>query len=38
MGLQRRMGGLWQRWQPSHALVMIPLALILVITVIDILV
>ncbi|WP_330280705.1 serine/threonine-protein phosphatase [Streptomyces sp. NBC_00056] len=32
------MGGLWQRWQPSHALVMIPLALILVITVIDILV
>ncbi|MCX4648724.1 MULTISPECIES: SpoIIE family protein phosphatase [unclassified Streptomyces] len=38
VGLRRRLGGLWQRWQPSHALVMLPLALIVVITVVDILV
>ncbi|MEK0097826.1 PP2C family protein-serine/threonine phosphatase [Streptomyces sp. A475] len=38
MGLRRRSGGLWQRWQPSHALVMLPLALIVVITVVDFLV
>ncbi|MFB7168524.1 PP2C family protein-serine/threonine phosphatase [Streptomyces sp. NBC_00401] len=38
MGQRRRSGGLWQRWQPSHALVMFPLALIVVITFVDLLV
>ncbi|MFI0789275.1 PP2C family protein-serine/threonine phosphatase [Streptomyces lydicus] len=35
MGVQRRFGGLWQPWQPSHALLVLPVALIAVITVID---
>lgn len=38
VGQRRRSGGLWQRWQPSHALVMFPLALIVVITFVDLLV
>ncbi|MFF8313898.1 PP2C family protein-serine/threonine phosphatase [Streptomyces lydicus] len=35
MGVQRRFGGLWQPWQPSHALLVIPLALIVGITILD---
>lgn len=38
MGLRRRLADLWQPWQPSHALVAIPLGLIAVITIIDLLV
>lgn len=36
MGLRRRLADLWRPWQPGHALVTIPLALIVVITVVDV--
>ncbi|MFF7215145.1 PP2C family protein-serine/threonine phosphatase [Streptomyces sp. NPDC008238] len=35
MGLQRRIADLWQPWQPGHALVSIPLGLIVAITAAD---
>ncbi|MFG3114602.1 PP2C family protein-serine/threonine phosphatase [Streptomyces sp. NPDC048197] len=38
MGLRRRFGDLRQPWQASHALVLIPLVLIAVITLVDIMV
>ncbi|GAB2714521.1 PP2C family protein-serine/threonine phosphatase [Kitasatospora kifunensis] len=38
MGLRQRLAGGWQPWRSSHALVVIPLALIAVITVTDVLV
>ncbi|MGP3999559.1 PP2C family protein-serine/threonine phosphatase [Streptomyces sp. 8N706] len=37
MGLRRRLADLWQPWQPGHALVAVPLALIVAITVVDVL-
>ncbi|MFF3249292.1 PP2C family protein-serine/threonine phosphatase [Streptomyces sp. NPDC002870] len=37
MGLRRRLADLWQPWQSGHALVVIPLALIVAITVVDVL-
>ncbi|MFD5080439.1 PP2C family protein-serine/threonine phosphatase [Streptomyces sp. NPDC058371] len=37
MGLRRRLADLWQPWQPSHALVVVPLALIVAIAVLDVL-
>ncbi|MET8246555.1 PP2C family protein-serine/threonine phosphatase [Streptomyces sp. NPDC005202] len=38
MGVRRRLADLWQPWQPGHALVTVPLVLIVVITVVDILI
>ncbi|MDQ0942756.1 PP2C family protein-serine/threonine phosphatase [Streptomyces sp. V1I1] len=37
MGLRRRLADLWQPWQSGHALLAIPLALIVAITVVDVL-
>jgi serine phosphatase RsbU (regulator of sigma subunit) len=37
MGFRRRLADLWQPWQPSHALVAIPLALIVAIAILDVL-
>ncbi|MGP3926888.1 PP2C family protein-serine/threonine phosphatase [Streptomyces sp. 8N616] len=37
MGLRRRLADLWQPWQPGHALLAIPVALIVAVTVIDLL-
>ncbi|MBT2390762.1 serine/threonine-protein phosphatase [Streptomyces sp. ISL-1] len=37
MGLRRRLADLWQPWQPSHALLVIPLAFIVAITLVDVL-
>lgn len=36
MGLSGRFAGLWESWRPSHALLAIPVVLIIVITVVDI--
>ncbi|MFG2490573.1 PP2C family protein-serine/threonine phosphatase [Streptomyces caniferus] len=38
MGFRRRVADLWQPWQTGHALVAIPLGLIVAITVVDVLV
>lgn len=37
MGLRRRIADLWQPWQTGHALLAIPLGLIIAITVVDVL-
>ncbi|MFF8786326.1 PP2C family protein-serine/threonine phosphatase [Streptomyces sp. NPDC015125] len=38
MGLRRRVADLWQPWQTGHALLAIPLGLIVAITVVDVLI
>ncbi|MFF8831216.1 PP2C family protein-serine/threonine phosphatase [Streptomyces sp. NPDC015131] len=37
MSLRRRLADLWQPWRPGHALLVVPLALIVVIAVVDVL-